>query len=461
VTTDETERLGPEPPVPPPPGRRRVRTGLRSLAMDLTPLRRHRDFRLLFLGRGISFFGTMITFVAVPYQLYEITGSSLAVGIVGALELAGILLLAFVGGALADAVDRRRMVQVSEGLLTLCSTLLLLNATVWEPQLWLLYLIAFASAAAEALQRPSLEGLVPRLVDKDELAAASALSSFRMTVGALAGPALAGVVIAELGLGAAYALDIATFVVSLVLLTRMRAVPPPPEAEPPSLARVLEGLRYARSRQELVGTYVVDIVAMFFGMPMALFPAIADDLGGASTLGLLYSAPAAGSMLATVTSGWTGRVQRHGLAVIVAATAWGLAIVGFGLAPTTWVAVLFLAVAGGADMISGIFRMVIWNRTPDHIRGRLASIEMLSYTSGPTLGHVESGVAAALFSVRVSVVSGGVLCVAGVALTAALLPAFVRYRPPADEPAGPADPTEPAEGTTSTSAGAEASFAET
>jgi MFS family permease len=236
------------------------------------------------------------------------------------------------------------------------------------------------------------------------------------------------VLIAGAGLPAAYALDVLTFAASLVALWFMRAVPPPPEAARPSVHGVVEGIRYAWSRQELLGTYGVDIIAMFFGMPMALFPAIAEEFGGAGVLGLLYAAPAVGSLLATVTSGWVGRVNRHGLAIVIAAAVWGAAIAGFGLAPNLPLALAGLVVANGADMVSGIFRMTIWNQTiPDRLRGRLAGIEQVSYTSGPLLGNLEAGVVASLASVRASVVSGGVLCVVGVVLAAIALPAFRRY----------------------------------
>jgi MFS family permease len=249
-----------------------------------------------------------------------------------------------------------------------------------------------------------------------------------MTAGMIAGPALGGVLIAAIGLPGAYAVDVATFAVSLAALRLMRAVPPPPDAERPSLRRVLEGLRYARSRPELIGTYVVDMVAMFFGMPMTLFPALAAQYGGAGVLGLLYATPAVGALIATATSGWTSHVHRHGRAVIIAAVVWGAAIAAFGLAGSLPLALLGLAVAGGADMISGLFRGTIWNQTiPDALRGRLASIELVSYSSGPLLGNVESGVVAALASVRVSVISGGVLCVVGVGLLALALPQFRAY----------------------------------
>jgi MFS family permease len=244
----------------------------------------------------------------------------------------------------------------------------------------------------------------------------------------IAGPAFAGLLLAGPGLKAAYAFDAASFLVSLAALWAMRPLAAPPDAERPSLQRVLEGLRYARSRPELMGTYLVDMAAMFFGMPMALFPALAQRYGGSAALGALYAAPSVGAFLATLTSGWTGRVHRHGRAISLAAAGWGLAIIGFGLAPWLWLALLGLALAGAADMVSGIFRLSMWNRTiPDHLRGRLASIELLSYTSGPLLGNAEAGAAASLLGVRASVVSGGILCVLAVAATAAALPTFWSY----------------------------------
>jgi len=396
--------------------------------VDVTPLRRHRDFRLLFIGRFVSFFGSMISSVALPYQVYQLTHSVLVVGVLGVVEFGPILVVAFVGGALADARDRRSMVLLSEVALLVCSAVLVFNAAIPHPQVWVLFVIAGAWGALDALQRPSLDAMLPRLVDKDELTAAGALGGLRMTLGMILGPALGGLLIAGFGLPITYGVNLATFVVGLACLWLMRAVPPPPDAERPSIRRVLEGLRYARSRQELLGTYFVDMIAMFFGMPIALFPAIAQTLGGPKVLGLLYAAPAVGSFLFSATSGWTSRVHRHGMGVIVAAIAWGFAIIGFGLAPGLDLALLFLALAGAADMMSGIFRGVIWNQTiPDSLRGRLASIEMLSWSSGPALGNFEAGVVASVFNIRVSVVSGGVLCVIGCALCAAALPFFRAY----------------------------------
>lgn len=409
--------------------------------MDFGPLRRHRDYRFLFAAQAVSVLGSLLTYVALPYQVYRLTGSSLAVGLVGLAELGPLLLTAFVGGVLADAVDRRRMVLWTEGALAAGSLALAANATLRAPLVWPLYVAAAIMSALNGLQRPSLDSLMPRLVDKDEVPAAAALSMLRGGIAMIAGPALGGVLIASSGLAVTYLADFASYVLSFLAVRMIRHLPPPEGAESPSLAAVLEGFRYARSRQELIGSYVVDFVAMVFGMPMALFPAIADTMGGPRVLGLLYAAPAVGGLVASLTSRWTPRVRRHGLAIAVAATVWGAAIVVFGYCEHLWPAFFFLAIAGGADAVSGLFRMTLWNQTiPDALRGRLASIEIVSYTSGPLLGHAEAGLAAALGGVRFSVVSGGALCVVGVAVCAALLPGFVRYEA---RPA-PADPVAPA-----------------
>lgn len=400
---------------------------LRAMAIDVTPLRVSREFRLLFAGQAVSFFGTMMTFVALPWQMYRLTGSTLAVGLLGVAEFVPILLMAFVGGALADSVDRRRMVLVSEALLASGTFVLVVNSLLPEPRVWVLFFCSALFAAMNGLQRPSLDALMPRLVGPELVPSAAALRSLSATVGMIAGPALGGLLVTTVGPAPTYAFDFLSFAASLVALWMMRAVPPPPGADRPSLRSVVEGLRYARSRPELLGTYLVDINAMFFGMPMALFPAIAERFGG-SSVGLLYAAPAVGAMFVTLTSGWAKRVNRHGLAVALAAGVWGLAIVGFGFAPTIVPALLFLSIAGAADMVSGLFRMTIWGQTiPDHLRGRLAGIEVVSYTTGPLLGNTESGLAARLFGVRASVVSGGVLCVAGTLLLALLLPEFIKY----------------------------------
>jgi len=245
---------------------------------------------------------------------------------------------------------------------------------------------------------------------------------------ALGGPALAGVLVATAGFSATYGLDALSFLISLAALWRMRTPPPAPDAEPPSWRGIVEGVRFARSKPELVGTYLIDINAMFFAMPEALFPAYAERHGGAAIAGLLYAAPAAGALALSLASGWTRHVVRHGRAVVLAAAGWGAAIVVFGVAGPLWLGLAALAVAGASDAVSAIFRATIWNETvPDRMRGRLAGMEMLSYTSGPTLGNVEAGFAAALIGLRGSIVAGGVLCVAGSVALAAALPGLWRY----------------------------------
>jgi MFS family permease len=416
------------PPVPVVEEPRRLRRLAGAAALDIGPLKRHRDFRLLFTGQALSFFGSEITYVAIPYQTFQLTHSTLMVGLISLAEFVPLLVMPFIGGALSDAFDRRRLVQFAELGSALGVGILLVNALLPEPRLWVLFVVVPFLAALYGIFRPSLDALVPRLVTREELPAASALEGFRGTLGSIAGPALAGVIIAVAGLPVAYALDLFTFVASLGTLWLMRSVPPPEDAARPSIAGVLEGIRYAWSREELLGTYGVDIVAMFFGMPMALFPAVAEEFGGAGVLGLLYAAPSVGALVATGTSGWIARVHRHGLAVVFAALGWGVSIIVFGLAENLALALVALGAAGASDMVSGIFRMTMWNQTiPDRLRGRLAGIEQVSYTSGPLLGNLRAGVIGELAGVRASIVSGGVLCVIGVVLMAAALPVFRRY----------------------------------
>jgi MFS family permease len=394
--------------------------------MDLRPLR-NPQYRLLMTAQLISAIGTMVTYAALPYHMYRLTGSSLRVGLLGGAELAALLATAFVGGALADAVDRRRMGLVTNVFLAAGSAALAaLALRAHSP--WPLYLVAAWMSAFSSLQRPSLQAIGAKLLNKDEMSSAAAIMMVGGAFAQIAGPAIGGVVIATWGLHWAYLMDFASYGASLVLLFWLPAMPPNPDAERPSVDGVLEGFRYARSRQELIGTYVVDFTAMVFGMPLALFPALSERFGGATALGMLYAAPAVGSMIAGATSRWASRVTHHGRAVLIAAALWGVAIIAFGMSTTLWPALFFLACAGAADAISAVFRLTMWNQTiPDTLRGRLASIELVSYASGPLLGHVEAGVIAAAFGVTASVISGGALCVIGVIWCSFALPGFARY----------------------------------
>ncbi|MFJ9019136.1 MFS transporter [Streptomyces sp. NPDC102259] len=409
-------------PVPPAP------SGLRALLPDLAPWRASRDFRRLWVSGTVSTFGSFLTFVALPVQLKELTGSAAAVGAIGAVELVPLVVFGLYGGALADAWDKRRLIVWTEAGQGLLSAVLLVNALLPGPAIWPLYLVAALSSALVSVQRPALDSLWPRIVAHEQLPAASALNALRWTVGGVAGPAVAGVVVAYAGLGWAYAADLLTFVVSVALVVRIAASPAAHEAAKPSLKAIAEGARYAWGRKELLGTYAVDLAAMFLAMPLAVLPFLADELDAEWSLGLMYASVPAGALLVSLTSGWTSRVHRHGRMVVLSAALWGGAIAAAGLAGNVWLVLLCLALAGAFDMVSGIFRGVMWNQTiPDELRGRLAGIELLSYSVGPTVGQVRSGGLAAWLGVRTSVWSGGVLCVGAVGLLALCLPGLMRY----------------------------------
>jgi MFS family permease len=395
---------------------------------DLGLLKRRRDLRLLIGGFSVSLLGGAFTQVALFVQVYDLTGSTFAVGALGAAQLVPIVVLALVGGALADAFDRRRLIFGSE-LLSVCIALALLaNAFLPEPQLWVTYVAAAGFAGAQAVLRPPLDALFPRLVERDELKAAAAIHGSLAGAAQIAGPAAAGVLIAATSVKAAYAVDVLSFGLSLTAFARMRTPPPAADADRPSLRGVIEGLRYAGSRQELLGSYVIDMNAMFFGMPFALFPAFAERYGGTSVVGLLWAAPAVGTIVSMLTSGWAARVHHNGRAIVLAAAAWGVFIAGFGLAHSLWLALLMLACAGAADGISGVFRGALWNETiPDRLRGRLAGVEMISWSSGPLLGNARAGASAGWWGLGPAVVIGGGVVVAGSAVLAALLPRFWNY----------------------------------
>jgi MFS family permease len=405
-----------------------IATALRTVALDVSLLRRRRDLRLLTTGYAVSLAGEEFTIVALAVQVFALTHSTVAVGLLGIAEFVPIVALALLGGALADAFDRRRLILCAQAGAMVVSTGLVVNALLPHPLVAVLFAAAALFAAANAVLRPPLDALLPRVVERDELKAATALNWGFAEIAAIGAPALAGVLIAAAGVRWAYVIDVASFCGSLAMFARLRTPPPPPDAEPPSLRGILTGVRFAAARQELIGSYVVDINAMFFGMPFALFPAIAAHYGGTSVVGLMFAAPGVGSLVAMLTSGWAAHVHHHGRAIVLGASAWGVAIVGFGLARSLWLALLCLALAGAGDAISGIFRGTLWNETiPDRLRGRLAGMEMISWSSGPTLGNAEAGIAARLVGLRSSVVAGGVLCVAGSVVLAALLPRFWNY----------------------------------
>ena len=399
------------------------------MILDISPLQKHRDYRLLYVGQLVSFFGSMITYVAVPYQVYAITKSSFAVGMLGAVQLVPLLVFALWGGAYADSMDRRRLLIASEILMSCGSVALAVNSLIATPSIVLIFSVTAFMSALNGFHRPAMDALTPQLVERDDLKAVSALGSLRYSLGAIAGPGIGGLLIATLGLVWTYAIDLATFLISLAALAAIRSIPSATNGDKPGIRTIVDGLRYARSRPELIGTYVVDMVAMTFAMPVALFPAMAVRWGGAWAVGWLYSAMSIGSLVITLLSGWTKTVDRHGAAVVIAAAMWGVAIIGLGFADNLATAVICLALAGGADSVSALFRGTIWNETiPTGLRGRLAGVEMISYLSGPLLGNARAGWVASASSNAASVISGGIICVAGVLLCIPVLPAFWRYR---------------------------------
>jgi len=402
------------------------------LAADLEPLRTSRDFRLVFASRTVTLLGSQAGEVALLVQARQLTRSAFAVGLLGAAELVPLVVFGLYGGVLADRLDRRRLIRLCEAGLGGCAVLLVINASLPHPLVWPLYLIAAAMMGLAALQRPSLDASVPRVVGREQLAAASALLALAANGSFMAGATLGGLLATWPGPLAVYALDAVSFVVSLAFLCRLGPLPAPARGgagrRAGGLRGAAAGIRYASRRQELIGSYLADLAAMTFAYPNALFPFLAAGLHAPWAVGLMFAAPSAGAMAASATSGWAGRVHRHGRAIALAAAAWGLAIAGLGLAPDVAVALALLVLAGAADMVSGIFRDTLWNQTiPDSLRGRLAGVELLSYGLGPSAGQLRAGAVASIATPRVSLWSGGLLCAGAVAVICAALPGFVRY----------------------------------
>jgi MFS family permease len=405
------------------------------LLLDLSPLRESPQFRLLYAGHLVTFLGRQLTVVAVPYQVYLLTGSSLDVGLVSLAQLGPLLAFSLAGGTIADAVDRRRLLLVTQVLLAGTSVGLALNAGGRHPALWPLFVLTAANAGLSAVDRPARGAVVPGLVRRELLPAAYALTQMLFQVGQVAGPALAGVVIAHVSLAAAYWVDVITFSAGMATVLAMRPLPPSGERARLRLASIWEGVRFLRGKRALQSTFYVDLDAMVFGMPRALFPALGTGLfgGGATTVGLLFAAPGVGALVGALTAGWVGGVRRQGLAVLIAVAVWGAAISAFGLTDSLPLALVLLAVAGGADVISAVFRSTILQlAVPDSLRGRLSGIHIAVVTGGPRLGDLEAGAVASLTTPRFSVVSGGLACLAGVALLAWRIPELARTVRPSD-----------------------------
>ena len=424
----------PEPAPPPAPRGRFART-IRKLAIDLSPLRASRDYRLLWFGELISESGHQITVVAIFFQLYAITGSAVAVGLVGLVQLVPLMVASVAGGSIIDAVDRRKMLLFTQFGYVVSSGALLAGAIAGHPPVWLIYTAAGLTAALSGLDFPTRSAMTPRLVGEDRLPAALALNQVLFNVTIIVGPAIGGVIIARLGLPWAYGIDLVTYGATIAAASLLRPMPPLDREEggrTRGMTAIREGLAYLKGRRVLQSTFYVDIIAMVFGMPRALFPILADTQfhRGPEILGLLYSSVGVGALIAAMTAGWVGGVHRQGRAVVLAVCLWGAAIAAFGLVGDhLLIALLCLALAGGADVISAVFRGTILQLSvPDELRGRLSGIHIMVVTGGPRVGDFEAGLVAQVFTPTVSVVSGGLLCIAGAAGLAVAVPAFWRYR---------------------------------
>ena len=402
--------------------------------IDLAPLRRSRDLRLLVLGELGSVLGTQLTTVAVPYQVYQLTHSSLDVGLVSLAQLFPLIGGALLGGSVVDAMDRRRLLMAAQVLMAGCSAGLAVNTDLGT-SLWPLFVLPALAAGFGGLDDAGRGAIVPNLVQRSEMPNANAIFQSLFQFGLVVGPAVAGLLLAGAGVKFVYWLDVASF--GAALLAAFLISPQPPLAgaggHRPGLRSIIEGLGFVRGRQAIQGAYLIDINAMVFGMPRALFPALATTLfgGGAATLGFLYAAPGAGALVGALTTGWVSRIRRQGLAVIVAVLAWGGAITCFGLVSWLPGALALLAVAGWADVISAVFRnTIIQLAVPDALRGRLSGLQIAVVAGGPRVGDLEAGAVAAAFGDTVSVVSGGLACIAGALVLARLLPGFRQQRTP-------------------------------
>ncbi len=424
--------------------------------VDVGPLRRYPQFRRLWLGLAISQVGSQLAMVAIFYQVYLLTGSSLYVGLVSLAQLVPALVGALLGGSLADAVDRRKLLVVTQIAMALCSVGLALNSAGAAPALWPIFVLAALSAGFAGADSPARTAIMMNLVPWDSFATANVLRQLLLQISLVLGPALGGILLARFGVTAVYWADVASFSAAIVASAVLPRLLPEGRGTRFGLRSIVEGFGYLRGRQALQGCFLADLDAMVLGMPTALFPALALDHfhGGPQTVGYLYAAPGVGALAGMLLSGWTARVGRAGRAVVIAIAVWGVAIAAFGLSPWLGPALLLLAVAGWADVISAVFRSTILQvEAPDRLRGRLSAIQTAVVGGGPRLGNAEAGGLAALIGVQASVIVGGAGCVAGIAVLARLMPRFAGYRLGAagsggrDDPAGSAVPARSGGGT--------------
>ena len=397
------------------------------ITVDLAPLRESRDFRLLFAGLLVSSLGNQLTTVAIPFQVYALTRSSLQVGLVSLAQLVPLIVGSLIGGTVGDVVDRRTLIVVTAVASYLAAGGLVLNSLAAHPSLFVIYLVSALAAGLTGFASPARNAAIPMLVSPRHLVAAYSFNQIVFQLAVIIGPLIAGLLIASAGIAWTYGIDAASFVVMALAALAMRPLPPEGGGQRAGIRSILDGFSFLRGRQVLQGVYLIDLNAMIFGMPRALFPAMAATVFhvGPTGLGMLYAAPAIGGLLGASTTGWVESIVRRGRAVVVAVALWGLAITLFGFTATLPVALVALAIAGWADVISAVLRnTILQSSIPDAMRSRLSSFQMAVVQGGPRLGDTEAGAVAALTSTEVSVISGGVACIIGAAVVARLLPRF-------------------------------------
>ena len=397
--------------------------------LDVEPLRVYPEFRRLWIGFAASQVGTQMSVVAIALEVYRITGSNLDVGLISLIQLFPAIIGSLLGGSIADAMDRRKLLVITGTTMSILSIGLALNADRVHPSLVLVYVLAAVNAAFQGVNGPALTAVLLSIVNREIMVKANALRQLSAQIASVLGPTVAGLLI-PFGIHVVFWTNAGTFVLAIGAVLTIGSHPPVGGATRFGWKSISEGLVFLKGRQAIQGCFIADLNAMVLGMPTALFPALAlhHFHGGSGTLGILYASPGFGALLASMVSGWTPRVRRPGRAVVIAITIWGLGIAAFGVVAWLPAAVALLAIAGGADVISAVFRStIIQTQTPDRLRGRLSALQQAVVTAGPRLGNGEAGIVAALSTTEISVVSGGLGCLIGIAIVAKTMPKFVRY----------------------------------
>ena len=402
---------------------------LRRLAVDVRPLRDSPGFRSLWIGQSIAYVAWRMMLVLVPVQVYRLTGSTLDVGLASLIQFVPLVVFTIIGGGLADTRDRRRLLLLSTlGVAAATAVFVVVTAT-GRASVALVFVLGFVAWSSFSFGAGAIRSLTPRLVPLEQLPAAAALNGLYNNLGLVVGPAIAGVLITAIGFSATYGVSLAGMVLSLFAVIRLPAVPPNEDAPRMSVGTIVDGFRYLRTQHIVLSFFIIDTLAMVLGMPQSLFPALAQHVfADPASVGYLFAAPAVGAFLISLFSGWAMRVRHQGRAIVVAVTAWGAIIALFGITHTLWIGLVLLGLAGAADQVSAIFRStIVLTVTPDHMRGRLGGIEFAQVASTPSLGNLEAGVVAQLTSLRFSIVSGGIACIAATLVVAALFPILFRY----------------------------------